>query len=218
MQIHLADTLTSDIIARFRMCGTFVDDAMYRAYRNVLMAYDDDHGESVVRQMLKDHRVPVTDAELDRMLMPPAPISPQRPTGPVSDPAIGRKLMREEWVRSSCERNGITEEEFFRRDEEKARDGKWEPLRRQWARVDRIIAERKKRGLPVDESGLTAMAPVGPDPFADDEPAERIVKPVERKEDQAERLRRERIIAEAAAKARAAMSDPLSDFFKETAA
>ena len=120
--------------------------------------------------------------------------------------------MREQWVKSSCERNGITEEEFFARDEKKAKEGKWEPLRKQWARIDRTIAERKKRGLPVDESGLTAMAPVGPDPFADESPAP-LVRSVVPPEDRFEKAKRAAIVADAEKVAREAADNNLDKFF-----
>lgn len=216
---QLASGLADDIIARFRMLGQFTDEAMHRAYRNVLLAYDDEHGERVVRQMLRDNRQPVTDVELDRMLMPTLPTEPVRPTGPITDPTKGRQIMRRAWIDSWCERHGGTEEDFWDAERQLAKDEKRPTLKEQWDRTDRIIAERKKAGLPVDESGLTKMAPVmrgvGPDPFADDEPP--IAKPMERKEDPAEKAKRAAIIREAENKAREAMANPVAAFFGETA-
>ncbi len=160
MKVDLANSLAESIIARFQMLGMFTTPAVGVAYRNVLMAYDDDHGRHVVTQMLRDHREPLTDVELDRMLMPQEPLSPVRPAVKATDAARGRKIMREAWVESSCRRNNISEAEFFDLDLKAAREGKWEPLKTQWARVDRTIAARRAKGMPVDESGLSYMAPV----------------------------------------------------------
>lgn len=159
MQIPRATEAANQIMARFRMCGVFVDEAMHRMYYLAMLPYDDDHVEKVVGEMLAAHRVPVTDAELEVMIRPPAPEKPLF-TGPRTDPAKGRQIMRRAWIDSWCERHGGTEADFWAEDARLAAQEHRPTLKAQWARTDREIAEKKAKGLSVDESGLTSGAVV----------------------------------------------------------